>query len=82
MILKEQRKKREILKDEKKHHGPVDKSSSERHFVNQMHLPLLCAKSGNILLVLVGLTVGRQSNKILVDFGILYGSHWYDFHGV
>ena len=43
-------------------------------FVNRMRFPLLCEKSGAILLVLVGLTAGRQagrqSNEILVDFEI------------
>ena len=37
-------------------------------FVNWMQLPLLCEKSGAILLVLVGLTAGQQLNEILVDF--------------
>ena len=37
-------------------------------FVN---LPLLCEKSGAILLVLMGLMAGRQSDKILVDLEIL-----------
>ena len=32
------------------------------NFVNQMRLPLLCEKSGAILLVLVGLTVDWQSD--------------------
>ena len=36
-------------------------------FVNQMRLSLLCEKSGAILLVLVGLTGGRQSDERLVD---------------
>ena len=51
-------------------------------FVNWMRLPLLCEKFGAILLVLVGLTVGRlggwQSDKIVVDleiFKILYRLH-------
>ena len=30
-------------------------------FINQMRLPLLCEKSGAILLVLVGLTAGSQA---------------------
>ena len=30
-------------------------------FVNRMQLPLLCEKSGAILLVLVGLTAGQQA---------------------
>ena len=37
-------------------------------FVNRTRFPLLCEKSGAILLVLVGLTAGRQADKILVDF--------------
>ena len=56
-------------------------------FVNRMRLPLLCEKSGAILLVLVGLMAGRlaswqagrlagrQSDQILVgskNFKILY----------
>ena len=48
-------------------------------FVNRMQLPLLCEKSGAILLVLVGVTAGRQAGKqsdqILVGskiFKILY----------
>ena len=51
--------------------------------VNWTRLPLLCEKSGAILLVLVGLTAawqagspaGRQSDEIredLKNFGILY----------
>ena len=36
-----------------------------------MQLPLLCEKSGAILLVLVGLTASRQSDEILVDLKIL-----------
>ena len=39
-------------------------------FVNQTQFPLLCEKSGAILLVLVGLTAGLQSDKIPVDFEI------------
>ena len=52
-------------------------------FISWTRLPLLCEKSGAILLVLVGLTAawqagspkGRQSDKIredLKNFGILY----------
>ena len=51
-------------------------------FGNRTRLPLLCKKSGAILLVLVGLMAvrqaGRQSDQILVDsknFKILYRSH-------
>ena len=46
-------------------------------FVNWMRLPLLREKSGAILLVLVGLTAGRQasrqSDEILVDLKYLIG---------
>ena len=51
-------------------------------FVNWMQLPLLCENFGAILLVLVGVTAGRQagwqSDEILVDFEffkILYRFH-------
>ena len=60
----------------RKHHGTVDEYSSEQKFHK---LPLLCEKSGAILLLLVGPTAGspgRQSEEILVDlkiFKILYG---------
>ena len=46
-------------------------------FMNWMRFPLLCEKSGAILLVLVwvlqqaGRLAGQQSDKILVDFEIL-----------
>ena len=39
-------------------------------FINRTRFPLLCEKSGAILLVLVGLTAGWQSDEILVDFEI------------
>ena len=44
-------------------------------FVNRTQFPLLCEKSGAILLVLVGLMADRQagrpaSDEILVDFKI------------
>ena len=39
-------------------------------FIYRMRLPLLCEKSGAILLVLVGLMAGRQSDEILVDLEI------------
>ena len=47
-------------------------------FVNRMQSPLLYEKSGAILLVLVGLTAGWQSDQILVGsitFIILYTDH-------
>ena len=40
-------------------------------FVNRMELASLCEKSGAILLVLVGLTTGKQSDEILVDENFL-----------
>ena len=36
-------------------------------FVNRMQLPLLCEKSGAILLVLVGLMAGRQAIRRNAD---------------
>ena len=48
-------------------------------FVNWTRLPRLCEKLKAILLVLVGLTAGRQSDEILVDLKIfknLYQSHY------
>ena len=57
----------------------ITKSSSEPHFHKSDTIPLLCEKSGAILLVLVGLTAawqaGRQSDEIREDLkfsGILY----------
>ena len=44
-----------------KHHGAVDKSPLNNSFVNRTQLPLLCEKSGAILLVLVGLTAGSPA---------------------
>ena len=47
-------------------------------FVNWTRLPLLCEKFGAILLVLVNLMAGRQSDEIVVDFEIfkiLYRLH-------
>ena len=58
-----------MVKDEKKSQGDLTKTKQFRK------LPLLCEKSGAIAAMLVGVTVGRQSNKILVDskmFKILY----------
>ena len=40
------------------------------NFVNRTRFPLLCEKSGAKILVLVGLTAGRQADEILVDFKI------------
>ena len=61
-------RKRKILKDEKKHHGAVDKSSSEHNsLVNRMQLLLLYEKSGAMLLVLVGLMAGRLAGRKLDD---------------
>ena len=37
-------------------------------FVNRMRLPLLCEKSGAILLALVGLMAARQNAKIFKKF--------------
>ena len=57
------------MNDEKKHHGTVDEYSSEQQFHKS---PLLCEKSGAILLILVDSRI----------FKILYGSHCQDFHRV
>ena len=43
--------------------------------VNRMRFPLLCEKSGDILLVLVGLTADRQLDEILVDLESLKIHH-------
>ena len=60
------RKKRKTVKDEKKLHDAVDESSSEQHFRKLDTLPLLCEKSGAILLVLVGLMAAWQSSRLAV----------------
>ena len=52
------------MKDEKKSHGAVDKSNRNNSFINRMQLPLLCEKSGAILLVLVVLTAGRPAGRL------------------
>ena len=39
-------------------------------FVNRKRFPLLCEKSGAILLVLVGLTAGRQNSGRFQNFQI------------
>ena len=69
------------MKNEKKHHGGVNESSSEQFFVTWTQLPVLCEKSGATLLVLVGLMEGScpgglQSDEILVyRFQIYYTLH-------
>ena len=40
-------------------------------FVNRMRLPLLCEKSGAILLVLVGIAAVQQSDTTLADLNFL-----------
>ncbi len=40
-------------------------------FVNRTQFPLLCVKYGAILLVLVGLTAGWQSDEIILQFSNL-----------
>ena len=73
------RKKRRIVKDERNSVAQWINLHQNNIFVNRTRLPLLCEKSGAILLVLVGLTAawqaGRQSDEIredLKNFGILY----------
>ena len=56
------RKKRKIVKDEKKLHDAVDLHRNNI-FVNRTRLPLLCKNSGAILLVLVGLTAAWQAGS-------------------
>ena len=76
--LKETETKRKILEDEMNTMVQWMNLYQNNSFVNQTRLPLLCEKSGAILLVLVGLTAVWQSNEILVDleiFKILYRSH-------
>ena len=51
----------EKKEDKKKLHGAVDESSSEQQFHKSDTIPLLCEKSGAILLVLVDLTAGWQA---------------------
>ena len=48
--------RKEITKDEENLHW-------NNSFVNQTRLPLLCEKSGAILVVLVGLTAGWQASS-------------------
>ena len=43
--------------------GAVDESSLKKQFCNWTRLPLLCEKSGAML---VGLTAGQQWDKILI----------------
>ena len=75
------------MKDEKKFHGAVNLHQNNI-FVNWTRLPLLCEKSGVILLVLVGLTASRQAVKQNIgryeNLKNLYRSHWLqlDFRGI
>ena len=67
-----------IVKYEKKIMVQCINLNCNNSVVNQMQLPLLCEKCGATPLVLVSLTVSRQSVEIPVDlkiFKILYQSH-------
>ena len=50
------------------------RSGENNSFVNQTQIPLLCEKSGAILLVPVGLMTGRQSDKTREDLKFLKSS--------
>ena len=56
------------MKDEKKIHDEVDKSSLYYSFVIGCNLPLLCEKSGAIPLVLVSLMAGKQAGSQKKDW--------------
>ena len=73
------RKKRKIVKDKRNSMAQWINLHRNNSFLNRTRLPLLCEKSGAILLVLVGLTpgrlAGRQPDEIREDlkiFEILY----------
>ena len=51
------------MKDEKNTKVQWINLHHNKSFVNRMRLPLLCEKSGAIVLVLVGLTAGRQASS-------------------
>ena len=56
---------RKIVKDEKKLHGAVDQSSSEQQFRKSNAITFVVCE---IWIVLVGLTVGQQSDEIFLKF--------------
>ena len=58
------------MKDEKNNKVQWINIHRNDSFVNWMQLPLLCEQSGAILLVLVGLMAGRQSEEILKKFKV------------
>ena len=67
-----------MIKNKRKHHGAVDKHSSEQ-------LPLLCEKTGAIALAQLGLNYGRQADKVLLHleiFKIMYWMKHENFSGI
>ena len=58
--MKEERK---LMKDERKHHGAVDKSSSNNRSVLRTASAFVMLKIGPVRLALVGLTAGRQAGS-------------------
>lgn len=58
--MKEERK---LMKDERKHHGAVDKSSSNNRSVLRTASAFVMLKIGPVRLALVGLTAGRQAGR-------------------
>ena len=58
------------MRDEKNPKAQWMSLQRNSSFVNRTQFPLLCEKSRAMLLVLVGLTAGWQSDEILVDFEI------------
>ena len=57
------RKKRKIVKDEKNSIAQWINFHRNNIFVNQTRLPLLCEKSGAILLVLLGIMAAWQASS-------------------
>ena len=56
-----------MLKDEKKHHGTVDESSSEQQFHKSNVITfVVCEKFRTIFLVLVGLTADSQTKYLYI----------------
>ena len=58
--MKEERK---LMKDERKHHGAVDKTSSNNRSVLRTASAFVMLKIGPVRLALVGLTAGRQAGS-------------------
>ena len=58
------------MKDERKHHGAVNKFSSNNRSVVWMSSAFVMLKIGPIHLTLVGLTAGRPARGIGTNFGV------------